>query len=242
MRTTAKWLLALVFVSSCSAEGMEGDGGTRPNCTPGTTQACLCVGGGMGVQSCNAAGSGYEPCMCPDAGPPTGPDASRDSGGPVAPRCGDGLCNGTETCTDCPSDCGACPDCRPCTGPSDCSGICGGRTCDGVRGCYASMSSVCPTIGGISCPAVSNYDRCTSVTDCGPYADCASVLTGSTTVCRRRCVSQNDCPPAPQGSNAIQVCASDGRCFLGCSTGTETCPYRMSCTPFQAGMTIGYCR
>jgi hypothetical protein len=31
------------------------------------------------------------------------------SGPPVGPSCGDGTCNGTETCSSCPTDCGACP-------------------------------------------------------------------------------------------------------------------------------------
>ncbi len=41
-------------------------------CTPGATQACLCVGGGSGVQSCAASGAGFDACACvqPAASPP----------------------------------------------------------------------------------------------------------------------------------------------------------------------------
>jgi hypothetical protein len=38
-----------------------------------------------------------------------------------APMCGDGVCNGTESCTTCPADCGQCPACTlapSCTGAS----------------------------------------------------------------------------------------------------------------------------
>src|SRR5262249_21623388 len=33
---------------------------------------------------------------------------------PTAPRCGDLACNGTETCSSCPGDCGACPTAPRC--------------------------------------------------------------------------------------------------------------------------------
>ena len=47
--------------------------------------------------------------------------------GACAPVCGDGTCNGTETCSTCTQDCGACP-------PG-----CGDGTCSGTETC-----STCP--------------------------------------------------------------------------------------------------
>jgi len=46
----------------------------------------------------------------------------------VGPSCGDGSCNGSETCGDCPEDCGSCctPSCSPACGQDDgCGGTCG---------------------------------------------------------------------------------------------------------------------
>src|SRR5690606_1616624 len=54
------------------------------------------------------------------------------------PTCGDGTCNGGETCMTCSGDCGAC-------GPT-----CGDGTCDPNEDCgsCASDCGACPTCGG----------------------------------------------------------------------------------------------
>jgi sulfatase modifying factor 1 len=59
----------------------------------------------------------------PDAG---GIDASPEASPNDAdlPSCGDGTCNGSETCADCPSDCTVCPA-PSCSTPLDC----GGQSC-----------------------------------------------------------------------------------------------------------------
>ncbi len=41
-------------------------------CVPGSTQACLCIGGASGVQACNALGRGFDPCVCMPS-PPSAP-------------------------------------------------------------------------------------------------------------------------------------------------------------------------
>ena len=69
-----------------------------------------------------------------------------DSG--AAPACGDAVCNGTETCSTCPGDCGACA-------PS-----CGDLACNGTETC-----STCPGDCG-ACPATNNPQVA------GPYAAC----------------------------------------------------------------------
>jgi hypothetical protein len=55
----------------------------------------------------------------------------------AAPRCGDGSCNGSESCTSCPGDCGACPP------------RCGDGACNGGDTCAS-----CPGDCGV-CPAAS---------------------------------------------------------------------------------------
>src|SRR3954471_11702052 len=72
---------------------------------------------GVGIfVGCGASGSGsatFDPAPCDggdcaEASPPPGPVGQFDAGPPV---CGDGSCNGSETCRSCPRDCGECPAC-----------------------------------------------------------------------------------------------------------------------------------
>jgi hypothetical protein len=48
--------------------------------------------------------------------------------GACGPSCGDGICNGTETCLDCPGDCGS-TTCTDAFGDDVCAGDNGLRTC-----------------------------------------------------------------------------------------------------------------
>jgi|GEM_PF-1029855 len=78
-----------------------------------------------------------------------------DECGPVtAPACGDGACDGTETCSTCASDCGACPPPPPacgdgaCNGPetcSTCASDCG--ACDGLPAPWAQAD-----VGSVGLP------------------------------------------------------------------------------------------
>ncbi|HRR48723.1 MAG TPA: fibronectin type III domain-containing protein [Bacteroidales bacterium] len=53
------------------------------------------------------------------------------------PRCGDRICNGTETCKTCPKDCGICPPPAP---------YCGDGSCNGTETCKICQKDcgVCP--------------------------------------------------------------------------------------------------
>jgi hypothetical protein len=139
-------------------------------------------------------------------------------------------------------------DCLACATSADCPGaeVCGVRYCDGVHVCIPTDGTQrdCPTVNGQSCPPVAAYDRCASASDCGPYAECSAVLTGSgLTVCRARCVGQGDCPPSPPGSGAFPVCLSDGLCLLGCiPPTTDQCPYRQGCQDLNTTPPTGFCR
>jgi hypothetical protein len=71
---------ALIGVAVAIACGNDSSTGV-PKCTPGTTQACLCIGGDSGVQRCMANGA-FDDCACGgnvDGGPSATDDAS--SGG-----------------------------------------------------------------------------------------------------------------------------------------------------------------
>jgi len=58
---------------------------------------------------------------------------------PPAAVCGDGSCNGTETCSSCPGDCGACPPPPP-------APVCGDGVCNGTETCStcAGDCGACP--------------------------------------------------------------------------------------------------
>lgn len=77
----------------------------------------------------------------------------------VVTNCGDKVCNGSETCSSCPGDCGSCGQCLPdgavCNGPgqtneSCCSVICNFGTCRGntpAEGCGGLDEPTCWTHG-----------------------------------------------------------------------------------------------
>ena len=119
-----------------------------------------------------------------------------DSG--AAPACGDAVCNGTETCSTCPGDCGACaPSCGDltCNGtetcstcPGDCGACapsCGDHTCNGTETCSTcpgDCGACAPSCGDLACNGTETCSTCPG--DCGacsstndptvngPYAAC----------------------------------------------------------------------
>jgi 3D (Asp-Asp-Asp) domain-containing protein len=109
-----------------------------------------------------------------------------DSGGTPAPTptptCGDGTCNGSETCSSCPDDCGACPTPTP-------TPTCGDGECNGSETC-----SSCPGDCG-ACPPT---DTCGGLDYAG---ECQGDLLRW---CDGSAIQELDC--AAQG----QVCAWEG--------------------------------
>ncbi len=66
----------------------------------------------------------------------------------TAPACGDGVCNGTETCSTCPVDCGVCP---PACGDVVCNGTETCSTCPADCGaCPTSLYSVGGSLAGLA--------------------------------------------------------------------------------------------
>jgi hypothetical protein len=97
-----------------AGETEAGTNGGSPACQAETFRNCRCSNGGSGTETCEGDGK-WGTCSCTKT-------LSMDAGGPQAkPECGDGVCNGKETCATCPDDCGACPACTlapTCTGAS----------------------------------------------------------------------------------------------------------------------------
>ena len=104
------------------------------------------------------------------------------------PSCGDGICNGSEDCTSCSQDCGACPpgcgdgvcdaseSCSSCA--SDCGACppsCGDGVCDGSESC-SSCASDCG-----ACPPSCGDGVCNSGEDCTSCSSDCGVCPGTTT-------------------------------------------------------------
>jgi hypothetical protein len=107
-----------------------------------------------GVTSCwsggnTGGGGGGSGGVTSTAGSPTAPIWP-------APSCGDGSCNGNETCTSCDTDCGVCPP------------VCGDGACNGLENC-TTCSSDCgacqPVCGDLACNGAETCATCSN--DCG---------------------------------------------------------------------------
>ena len=139
-------------------------------------------------------------------------NCARDCGA-CPPSCGDGMCNGTETCTSCARDCGACP-------PS-----CGDGMCNGTETC-----TNCARDCG-ACPNPCNATSCSACTENSACLWCRTTLScvqaaGST--CADRVTSPSACSVTPP----INITTS---CTSTTTTAETNCGFRtvqsMSCTP-----------
>ena len=151
----------------------------------------------------------------------TTPSGTGPAQSPRLNVCSDGLCNGAETCTSCPGDCGACPTCP--------NGTCGaGETCSTCpQDCGA-----CPTCPNGSCSGGETCSTCPQ--DCGacPPA-CPDGTCNGTETCSSCASDCGACPPAcPDGTcNGTETCSTCAQdcgacppvCPDGTCNGTETC-------------------
>lgn len=152
------WMISLgAWWIGCTASSVS-------TCIPGSTQACLCVGGGSGVQACSAAGT-YEACAC------SGTDAGLDAAIPpgdapmgtadVPPGSDTGSADTGGTSSSCPAPLvacdGACVD--PAHDPAYCgasgsctaeeAGVdCGGTSCASGRCVYDSCAAALVSVPG----------------------------------------------------------------------------------------------
>jgi len=105
----------------------------------------------------------------------------------VGPECGDGSCNGAETCADCPEDCGWCE------GEGSCCIANGTPGCDNkaVQDCVCDADPFCCT---------NTWDSlCAAAAD-----DCGS--------CGGDCCAANDTPGCDDETCEATVCAADPYC------------------------------
>ncbi len=143
----AAFVVALVtFIACAGCIGGIGDIDETTNVDTGQ--------GGRGTGGDGTGGTGS--ISTGGSGGSGGMGAGGSGSGGAAPACGDGACNGGETCSTCPGDCGDCP---PGCGDGACNG---GETC-----------STCPDDCG-ACPPVCGNGVCEAGESCGNCAgDCA---------------------------------------------------------------------
>jgi hypothetical protein len=118
--------------------------------------------------------------------------------GQCAPACPDGTCNGTETCTTCAQDCGACP-------PG-----CGDGTCGGTETCTSCPDDcgACPPVcGDATCNGTETCESCPG--DCGQCPlDCNPTCAAGTHCEEGKCVPDQVGPCQPNGNVAnLKSCA-----------------------------------
>ncbi len=128
-----------------------------------------------------------------------------DSGLPdnIAPppnSCGNGTCDGQDTCTNCPGDCGFCQ-------------TCGDGTCQADENCNACPQDcgACPKCGDGFCSGAENCSTCAP--DCGKCASCGDGTCNGTT---------EDCFTCPDDCGKCQGCG-DGTCSNG--ENCSSCPH-----------------
>jgi formylglycine-generating enzyme required for sulfatase activity len=146
----------------------------------------------------------------------------------VLPTCGDGKCNGIETCDSCPADCGDCCGNQACdyeetcdTCPADCGGPCCGQ--GGCQTEFGEDKCSCPEDCGDPCAD----QECGDDGCGGSCGDCAFlygeqyVCDGGDCVCMSACGGKECGPDGCDGTcgscQAPTVCAN-GIC-IGCGDG-----------------------
>lgn len=188
----------------------------------------------------------------PEAGADGGPAADvmassdADADSDAGPRCGDGVCSGSENCEQCPADCidGCILSCVSCENDGQCGDgqRCVPRACDGRRACHTMRTDVepahgCVEVSGLQCTRTLPYQPCVSDEECGAGSTCMSM--GSARVCRQRCSSGAQCP-SYRAEGLVESCSGDdGHCYLSCQRSSE-CPFGLQCLPFTGGV-YGFC-
>jgi hypothetical protein len=133
---------------------------------------------------------------------------------PPAPRCGDAACNGDETCSTCPADCGNCCGDDTCAADESCT------TCPADCGCTGTDACNAETQACEACVPQCNGRECGD-NGCGATCgDCANGVACDNGVCDVACMPQCDgracgadgcgatCGDCANG----QICGADGQC------------------------------
>ncbi|MFO0652125.1 MAG: hypothetical protein U0326_38255 [Polyangiales bacterium] len=147
----------------------------------------------------------------------------------VGPSCGDGICNGEESCSSCPRDCGACPP--PVDVPVEL--FCGDSMCSASRG---ETCSSCPSDCGACPPPVD-----VPMTDpCAALATCSSCAAAAATGCgwcsnAGRCATGSTSGP----TSTISGCSASASTWVRSTTacGGTTTGVTAACTAASTGTT-----
>ncbi len=155
------------------------------------------------------------------------------SAGAVAPKCGDALCNGTETCSTCPGDCGACcpngacdngETCSTCAADCGACPVCGDTKCNGTETCSTCPGDcgACPVCGDTKCNGTETCSTCPG--DCGacPTGWCSlSGNAGTTVSCKLKVAATSNTSPKATGVqfkvgyDSTKVSMEKFSCLLG---------------------------
>ena len=146
------------------------------------------------------------------------------------PWCGDAACNGDESCSDCPEDCGACPACgdgacaddESCSDcPEDCGACpaCGDGACaddESCSGCPLDCGA-CPGCGDGACADDESCSGCPE--DCGACSACGDGA----------CDADESCSDCPDDCGTCSTCG-DGVCD-GAGEQCGSCPIDCGACP-----------
>jgi hypothetical protein len=238
----------------CTGECVAGLCHAGPGCEVDAEQAPFC--GGCGCEECVCAmdpyccgeedGQGWWDSLC------VGECIEQCGGCAVIESCGDGTCDGVETCSNCPDDCG-CANGGICFAGECCTPWCGGSNC-GDDGCGGScgecvegedcMSGVClapldgpgcvPTVDGEGA-GVAGCGGCdceACVCEMDPFC-CGNDEAGSgywDSICVAECTECGSCLPEAECGNALcepsedcGTCAEDCTCAPGWTCEDAVC-------------------
>ncbi|MDH5532841.1 MAG: hypothetical protein OEX81_00240 [Candidatus Pacebacteria bacterium] len=169
--------------------------------------------------------------------------------GTPAGTCGDNICEGTETCSSCESDCGAClvqwcgdgscnagETCDSCAADCGSCNFCGNNSCDGGEDCN-NCAADCGACAGGSCGdgSCNNGEWCGDCPgDCGTCTSCGDGSCNGGETCGTcstdcgACVSCGD--GSCNGSENCGTCATDcGSCADPSFCGDTTCDAFETC-------------
>lgn len=153
-------------------------------------------------------------------------DGNEPEGAPP-PSCGDGKCDGSETCQTCALDCGTCPGCgdgkcqegESCFNcPQDCGvcATCGDGKCDMPQENCQNCDVDCGMCPGCPDGQCDNGKTCYSCPqDCGKCAGCGDGV----------CSSTETCASCPQDCGVCDFCG-DGKCeapYETCTNCVQDC-------------------
>ncbi|MCX6722486.1 MAG: hypothetical protein NT094_00255, partial [Candidatus Staskawiczbacteria bacterium] len=148
---------------------------------------------------------------------------------PSSISCGDTVCNGTETCSTCPADCGVCPYCGDgvCNNGEVCNvcvadcGTCGGCT---VYHNECNSQKQCISLCGSESDLCSTSDNCATHNICNAQEKCVS----TSGIGSDQCTSDGGCIIKHTECNNLQCVSINGSGTDQCQTNAD-CPKHNDC-------------